>query len=193
MAVRIRLQRHGRKGRPFYYVVAADARSKRDGRYIERIGSYNPMTNPATVDIDSDRALAWLQNGAEPSDTARALLRYRGVLLRHHLATGVRKGALTEEQAEAKYNAWLADKENRINQKIEGLAAAADAERNERLKAEKAVSDARAAEIAAANSPLAEEAPAAEAAEGDEAPAEAAEAAAEELSLIHISEPTRPY
>ena len=184
MAVRIRLQRHGKKGRPFYYIVAADARSKRDGRYIERIGSYNPNTNPATIDLNNDKAVQWLQNGAEMSDTARAILSYRGVLYRHHLLRGVAKGALTEEQADQKYEAWLAEKEAKINANISNIQKGRDEERAERLSREKAYSDQRAAALAAAASPLAEEvaegeeAPAAEAAE--EAPAEEPAAEAEE-------------
>ena len=191
MAVRIRLQRHGKKGRPFYYIVAADARSKRDGRYIERIGSYNPNTNPATIDLNNDKAVQWLQNGAEMSDTARAILSYRGVLYRHHLLRGVAKGALTEEQADQKYEAWLAEKEAKINANISNIQKGRDEERAERLSREKAYSDQRAAALAAAASPLAEEvaegeeAPAAEAAEeapAEEPAAEAEEAPAEEES-----------
>ena len=104
MPVKIRLQRHGKKGKPFYWIVAADARSKRDGKYLEKLGAYNPNTNPATVELDVDGAVKWLQNGAQPTDTAKNLLSYKGALLKNHLAGGVRKGALTEEQALAKYN-----------------------------------------------------------------------------------------
>ena len=102
MPVKIRLQRHGKKGKPYYWIVAADARAKRDGKYLEKIGAYNPNTNPATIDLDVDGAVKWLQNGAQPTDTARAILSYKGALLKNHLAGGVRKGALTEEQAEEK-------------------------------------------------------------------------------------------
>ena len=107
MPVKIRLQRHGKKGKPFYWVVAADARAKRDGRYLEKIGVYNPNTNPATVDLNVDSAVKWLENGAQPTDTARTLLSYRGALLKHHLNGGVRKGALTQEEADAKFMAAL--------------------------------------------------------------------------------------
>src|SRR6478736_5485499 len=102
MSVKIRLQRHGKKGKPFYWVVAADARSKRDGKYLEKIGTYNPNTNPATIDLNLDSAVQWLHNGAQPTDTARAILSYKGALLKHHLDGGVRKGALTQEQADEK-------------------------------------------------------------------------------------------
>jgi len=106
MPVRIRLQRHGKKGKPFYWIVAADARSKRDGRYLEKLGVYNPNTNPATVEVDLDGSVKWLESGAQPSDTVRTLLSYRGVLLKHHLNGGVKKGALTQEDADNKLAAW---------------------------------------------------------------------------------------
>ena len=114
MAVKIRLQRHGKKGKPFYWVVAADARTKRDGRYLEKIGTYNPNTNPATIDISVDRAVDWLQKGAQPTDTARNLLSEIGAMLKNHLVNGVRKGAHSEEDVETKFAAWVADKENRL-------------------------------------------------------------------------------
>ena len=110
MPVKIRLQRHGKKGKPFYWVVAADARAKRDGKYLEKLGIYNPNTNPATIELDVDSSVKWLQNGAQPSETAKRILSYKGVLLKHHLLGGVRKGALTEEQVEEKFNAWLEEK-----------------------------------------------------------------------------------
>ena len=155
MPVKIRLQRHGKKGKPFYWVVAADARAKRDGRYLEKIGTYNPNTNPATVDLDIDAAVKWLENGAQPTDTARTLLSYRGALLKHHLQGGVSKGALTQEDADAKFEAWLEDKENRIQAKVDGLSkeeakAQADAFAAEKAVNEKRVSDAKALEEEAA-------------------------------------------
>ena len=148
MPVKIRLQRHGKKGKPFYWVVAADSRAKRDGRFLEKIGTYNPNTNPATVNLDVDAAVKWLQNGAQPTDTARALLSYKGALLKNHLAGGVRKGALTEEQAEEKFKAWLEEKANKINAKTEGLAKAKEDAKVKALEAEKAVNEARAAAAA---------------------------------------------
>ena len=129
MPVKIRLQRHGKKGKPYYWIVAADARSKRDGKYLEKLGAYNPNTNPATIELNVDGAVTWLQNGAQPTDTARAILSYKGALLKNHLAGGVRKGALTEEQAEAKFNAWLEDKNSKVGAKSDSLAKA-EAEAN---------------------------------------------------------------
>ena len=118
MAVKIRLQRHGKKGKPFYFIVAADARAKRDGKYIERIGSYNPNTNPATIDLDIDRAVSWLQNGAQATDTGRAILSYKGAMYKNHLLNGVKKGAFDEAEAEKRFNAWLARKRiDKVNAK----------------------------------------------------------------------------
>ena len=150
MPVKIRLQRHGKKGKPFYWIVAADARSKRDGRYLEKLGTYNPNTNPATVEVKIDNAIDWLEKGAQPTDTARTLLSYKGVLLKHHLNGGIRKGALTEEQAEKKFNAWLEEKEAKIQSKKEGLSKQEQEAKAERLANEKAVSEKRLAEASAA-------------------------------------------
>ncbi|MCF6168218.1 30S ribosomal protein S16 [Lutibacter sp.] len=122
MPVKIRLQRHGKKGKPFYWIVAADARAKRDGKYLEKIGTYNPNTNPASIDLDVDGAVKWLQNGAQPTDTAKAILSYKGAMLKNHLVGGVRKGALTEEQAEEKFQAWVTEKEAKLTAKKEGLS-----------------------------------------------------------------------
>ena len=180
MATKIRLQRGGRKSRPIYSIVVADARAKRDGRFIEKLGTYNPNTNPATIDLNFDSALSWVMKGAQPTDTARAILSYRGVMMKKHLLEGVRKGALTEEQAEAKYEAWLSDKESKIGANAKAIAEKKAADKTARLAAESEVNKARAAAIAAALAP-AEEAPAEEAeteAAAEETPA--AEAAAEE-------------
>jgi small subunit ribosomal protein S16 len=171
MATKIRLQRGGRKARPIYSIVVADARAKRDGRFIEKLGTYNPNTNPATIDLNFDSALAWVMKGAQPTDTARSILSYRGVMMKKHLLEGVRKGALTQEQADAKYDAWLNDKESKIGANVKAIDAKKAADKNTRLAAETEVNKARAAAIAAALAP-AEEAPAEAAAE--EAPAEAA-------------------
>ncbi len=152
MPVKIRLQRHGRKGKPFYWIVAADARSKRDGKLLEKIGTYNPNTNPAIVELDIDKAVTWLQDGAQPTDTARALLSYKGAMLKNHLVGGVRKGALTEEQAEEKFNAWLEQKEGLVTTKVEGLAKAKLDAKTKAFAAEKAVNEAR----IKANEPVAE-------------------------------------
>ncbi|GGZ85579.1 30S ribosomal protein S16 [Algibacter mikhailovii] len=153
MPVKIRLQRHGKKGKPFYWIVAADARSKRDGKYLEKLGIYNPNTNPATVELDVDGTVTWLQNGAQPTDTAKNLLSYKGALLKNHLAGGVRKGALTEEQAEAKFTAWLEEKAGKIQAKADGLSESEAKAKADALAAEKAVNEAR---IAAA-APVVEE------------------------------------
>lgn len=169
MATRIRLQRHGKKGKAFYHVVIADARAKRDGKFIEKIGTYNPNTNPATVDIKFDRALHWVGVGAEMSDTARTLLSYKGILYKNHLVKGVAKGALTEEQATEKFEAWMSEKQNKIDAKANGLSEAAQKAATAKLEAEKAVNDARAKEIAAKNAPEVVEEPVAEEAEATEA------------------------
>ena len=177
MPVRIRLQRHGKKGKPFYWVVAADNRSPRDGRYLEKLGIYNPNTNPATVEINIDNCVKWLENGAQPSDTARTLLSYRGVMLKHHLNGGVRKGAFSAEEAEKKFEAWLQEKEAKIQAKVDGLSNAEAEAKAAALAAEKAVNEKRMADAAAAE---------AEEAAPDEAPAEeviAEEAPAEEVAV----------
>ena len=174
MATRLRLQRHGKKGKPFYHIVAADARAKRDGRFIEKLGTYNPNTTPATIDVVHDRALYWLQVGAEMSDTAKAILKYKGVVYHNHLLNGVRKGALTEEQAQKKFEDWMREKEGKVAAKANKLAAAADDAKAKDLAREKEVSAARAKEIAGKQAELAAEAAAAQAAAEAEANAEAA-------------------
>ena len=145
MSVKIRLQRHGKKGKPFYWIVAADARSKRDGKFLEKLGTYNPNTNPATIDLNVDGTVQWLHNGAQPTDTARAILSYKGVLMKHHLDGGVRKGALTAEQAEAKFNQWLDAKSGKVDSKKDGLSKAKDEAKAKALKAEKEANEKRAA------------------------------------------------
>ena len=147
MSVKIRLQRHGKKGKPFYWIVAADARAKRDGRYLEKLGTYNPNTNPAIINLDIDGAVKWLQNGAQPTDTAKAILSYKGAMLKNHLAVGVRKGALTEEQAEEKFQAWLEEKAQKIASKEENAAKIKADAKAKALEAEKAVNEARTAVV----------------------------------------------
>ena len=149
MSVKIRLQRHGKKGKPFYWVVAADARAKRDGKYLDKIGIYNPNTNPATVELDVDSAVKWLQNGAQPTATAKNLLSQKGVLLKKHLLGGVAKGALTQEQADEKFQAWVSEKEGSVNAAKDGLAKEAEAEKAKIIEAEKAVNAKREADAAA--------------------------------------------
>ena len=177
MAVKIRLQRHGKKNFAFFHIVVADSRAPRDGRYIEQIGSYNPNTNPATIVLDSERALAWLKVGAEPSLVARRILSYEGVLLRHHLDGGIAKGALTAEQADQKWNEWKAQRDAKISAKKEGLAKDAEKKAKETIAAEAKVAAAKAEALAKkkeAEIKAAEEAAAAAAAEAtEEAPAEA--------------------
>ena len=143
MPVKIRLQRHGKKGKPFYWIVAADGRSKRDGRMLEKLGTYNPNTNPATIDLNIDGTVEWLQNGAQPTDTAKAILSYKGAMLKNHLLGGVRKGAITEEQAEEKFKAWLEEKEAKIEKKKSDLAKAKDDANAKVLKAEKEINESR--------------------------------------------------
>ena len=157
MSVKIRLQRHGKKGKPFYWVVAADARSKRDGKFLEKIGTYNPNTNPATIDLNLESAVQWLHNGAQPTDTARAILSYKGALLKHHLDGGVRKGALTQEQADAKLAAWLDEKAGKVDAKKDGLSKKQAEAKAKALKAEVAANEKRA--NAAAEALKAAEAP----------------------------------
>lgn len=193
MPVRIRLQRHGKKGSPFYWIVAADSRAKRDGRYLEKIGTYNPNTNPATVNLDVDKAVEWLENGAQPSDTARTLLSYRGAMMKHHLNGGVSKGAFSQEEADKRFAAWLEEKQAKIQAKIDGLDKDKAKDLSDRLEAEKAVNQKRIEDLTAApkseEAPATEEAPAAEAApESEETPA-TEEAPAAEASPVSEEAP----
>ena len=173
--VKIRLQRHGKKGKPFYKIVVANSTDKRDGRFIEKLGTYNPNTNPATIVLNLDSAVAWLEKGAQPTLTAQRILSYKGALLKKHLNGGVRKGAFTQEVADARFAEWLKAKEE--NGKVDSLqkskaekkaaALAAEAETNARR------AEALAAKVAAAEAAKAEaEAAAAAQAEAAEAPAE---------------------
>ena len=192
MAVKIRLQRHGKKNFAFFHIVVADSHAPRDGRFIEQIGSYNPNTNPATIVLNSEKALAWLNVGAQPTLVARRILSYEGVLLRKHLQGGVAKGAITQEQADQKFDAWKAQRDAKINAKKEGISKAAQAaekaafeaeakvnqEKAEALAKKKAEAEeaARAAAEAAAAEKAAKEAEAAAAQAAAEAPAENTEA-----------------
>jgi small subunit ribosomal protein S16 len=189
MSVKIRLQRHGKKGKPFYWVVAADARSKRDGKFLEKIGTYNPNTNPATIDLNLESAVQWLHNGAQPTDTARAILSYKGALLKHHLDGGVRKGAITQEQADAKLAAWLDEKANKVDAKKAGLSKAEEAAKAKALKAEKeanakrSAAQAEAAKVEEVTEVVADETPAVE----TEATAEIVESVVEETPVAEIA------
>ena len=177
MAVKIRLQRHGKKNFAFFHIVVADSRAPRDGRFIEQLGSYNPNTNPATIILNDEKALAWLNVGAQPTLTVRRILSYEGVLLRKHLAEGVAKGALTQEQADAKFEAWKAQKDAKVDAKVAGLKNEAIAMAKEAKAAESKVKEAR-AEAIAKKKAEAEEAARAAAEEAAKA-AEEAEAQAE--------------
>ena len=143
MPVKLRLQRHGKKGKPFYWIVAADTRSKRDGKYLEKLGTYNPNLNPAKIELNIDSAVKWLENGAQPTDTTRAILSNEGVLLKKHLAGGVKKGALTEEEAEKKFQEWLTEKKAKTDAKKSNLQKEKDAQEAKALAAEKAANEAR--------------------------------------------------
>ncbi len=182
MPVKIRLQRHGKKGKPFYWVVAADSRAKRDGKFLEKLGIYDPNTNPAIIEVKIDNAVKWLQNGAQPTDTARAILSYKGVMLKHHLLGGLRKGALTEEQVEEKFNAWLEEKEKSVAVKVGGLDKAKADAKAKALAAEKEVSEKRA--LAAVEAELPEAEAATETPEGEEA----VEAKVEETATEEVAE-----
>jgi small subunit ribosomal protein S16 len=164
MAVKIRLARKGRKKLAFYHIVVADSRSPRDGRYIEKIGSYNPITNPATIELDFDKALGWLQNGALPTDTCRAILSYKGVLMKKHLLEGVKKGAFDETEALKRFDEWVKQNEAKIEAKKSNLEKSQDEELSKKLTVEKRVNEARAAKLAKKNADLA-----AKAAAGDKA------------------------
>jgi small subunit ribosomal protein S16 len=148
MPVKIRLSRQGRKKLPFYHIVVADSRAPRDGRFIERVGSYNPVTNPATIELNFERALDWLQKGAQPTDTCRAILSYKGVMIKKHLLEGVTKGALTAEQAEAKFQTWMESKDAKVQAKIDSLVKGKRDDIKKRIEAENKVKEARAQEVA---------------------------------------------
>jgi small subunit ribosomal protein S16 len=155
MAVKIRLARKGRKRKAYYHIVVADSRSPRDGRYIEKIGMYNPLTNPATIELDFDKTLGWLQNGALPTETCRAILSYKGILLKKHLMEGVKKGAFDEAEATKRFEAWMKQNEEKIEAKKSGLEKSLDDELGKRLAAEKKVNEARAARFAKKQAELA--------------------------------------
>ncbi len=185
MPAKIRLTRHGKKGKPFYHIVVADGRAPRDGRFIEKIGTYNPITKPADIILDIDKALDWLNKGAQPTDTVRAILSFKGVMYKNHLLKGVKKGALTEEQAEIKFQAWLKEKEAKIAGKISETENEAKADKKSRFEAEVKVKEAKAAEVAkkrAAEAGIEEEVVTKEAAAAtEETPKEEVETPVEEI------------
>ncbi len=169
MPVKIRLQRHGKKGKPFYWIVAADSRAKRDGKFLEKLGTYDPTKVPAIINLNIDRAVEWLFNGAQPTNTARAILKYKGAMLKKHLLVGVKKGAFNEEEAEKRFQAWLSEKEAKIKAHEEEVAAQKAKEKAERLEKEKAVNQARIAAQKAANAEIVAEAEKSEEATSDAA------------------------
>ena len=148
MAVKIRLARHGKKNFAFFHIVVADGRAPRDGRYIAKLGTYNPNTNPAVIELDTDGALQWLYNGAQPTDTCRRILSYKGVLLKKHLQEGVKKGALTQEVADQKWSAWISEKESKVSGKVSQLAQSTRDAKKAAAAEEAKVNEARAAELA---------------------------------------------
>jgi small subunit ribosomal protein S16 len=187
MAVKIRLARKGRKKLAYYHIVVADSRSPRDGRYIEQIGKYNPLTNPATIELDFDKALGWLQNGALPTETCRAILSYKGVLIKKHLLEGVRKGAFDEVEATRRFEEWMKQNEAKIEAKRSGLEKSKDERLVKMLAAEKKINEARAAKLAKKQADLAAKA---EAASQAEAPSEEAPPAVETTEAPAAAETT---
>jgi small subunit ribosomal protein S16 len=179
MATKIRLQRHGRKKRAFFHIVVADSRAPRDGRFIEKLGTYNPITNPATIDLNLDLAVKWLLNGAQPTDTAAAILGYKGAKYKKHLQVGVIKGSITQEEADKKFAAWMDEKTNKVETKKSTLADAASKAKSDALKAEAKKKEEIAAKILAKTSELAA---AAEADAVEEASEEAATEGGEEVA-----------
>ncbi len=193
MSVKIRLQRHGKKGKPFFHIVVADARAKRDGKFIEKLGTYNPVANPAIIDLNVDSAVKWLNNGAQPSDTARAILSYKGALYKKHLMGGVAKGAFDEAEAEKRFNAWLENKEKQVEDKKSSLSQSKADAKKAALEAEAKVNQARldAVAKAEADAKAAEEAQLAEAKAAEEAAnTPAVEETTEEVVAETTEEPT---
>ena len=187
MPTRIRLQRKGKKGQPFYHLVVADGRAPRDGKFIEKLGTYNPLTDPATIELNFDRALYWLQVGAQPSDTARSILSREGVMLKEHLLRGVKKGALTEDQVEEKFKAWVKERAEKLDQKAKDAELSEKELKKKRMEEERKINETRAEELAKKYAKdnlkaekAAEEAAEAEATATEEAAAPAAEAPAAE-------------
>ncbi|MBQ0016227.1 MAG: 30S ribosomal protein S16 [Bacteroidales bacterium] len=178
MPCRIRLQRHGKKNQAFYHIVVADGRAPRDGRFVEKLGTYNPQTQPAQIVLNVDRAVEWLNNGAQPSDTARRILSYKGVLLKHHLQMGVTKGAISQEQADVKFNQWLQEKEAKIANYVSEKENEKRNVKKSRLEAEKKANETKAAAVAAKRQAAAEAEAAAKAAAEAEAASESADAEA---------------
>ena len=157
MATRIRLQRHGRKGKPVYNIVVADQRAPRDGKFIEKLGIYNPNTNPATINLNFDSTVEWMMKGAQPSDTAKSILSYKGILMKKHLLEGVRKGAFNEEEAEKRFSTWMETKNQQVADKSASVLKANETVKKTALDAEKVKNEARSAELASRNLVVTEE------------------------------------
>jgi small subunit ribosomal protein S16 len=193
MSVKIRLQRHGKKGKPFFHIVVADARARRDGKFIEKLGTYNPVVNPAIIELNVDAAVKWLDNGAQPTDTARAILSYKGVLYKKHLQGGVAKGAFDQATADSKFATWLETKEQQVLGKKDGLAKSKQEAKKAALEAEVKVNQARvdAAAKLEADAKAEEEAKKAEAKAAEDAKAEEAKAA-EEAANAPVAEEAAP-
>jgi small subunit ribosomal protein S16 len=192
MAVKIRLARKGRKKLAYYHIVVADSRSPRDGRYIEKIGNYNPVTDPATIEIDFNKALDWLQKGAQPTDTCRAILSYKGIMLKKHLLEGVKKGAFDEAEADRRFNEWMKQQEEKIESKKSRIEKVADDTKMKRVDAERSVNETRAAALAKKNAEMAAKEAAAAAAPVAEAAVPVAEPAAEETSAVEPASEEKP-
>jgi small subunit ribosomal protein S16 len=188
MPVKIRLARHGKKNKPFYFIVVADSRAPRDGRFIERIGSYNPNTNPAFIELEFDKALNWLQKGAQPTDTCRTILSHEGVLMKKHLLDGVRKNAFTLEDAEVKFQKWVEDKKKAIEAKREKLSQKKSDEQQKLMAAESKVREERAEAIAKKNAKLAAKGEAAEESEPVSEESAVAEESAEVAETVEAAE-----
>ena len=193
MSVKIRLQRHGKKGKPFFHIVVADARARRDGKFIEKLGTYNPVVNPAIIELNVDAAVKWLDNGAQPTDPARAILSYKGVLYKKHLQGGVAKGAFDQATADSKFATWLETKEQQVLGKKDGLAKSKQEAKKAALEAEVKVNQARvdAAAKLEADAKAEEEAKKAEAKAAEDAKAEEAKAA-EEAANAPVAEEAAP-
>ncbi|HPG72646.1 MAG TPA: 30S ribosomal protein S16 [Bacteroidales bacterium] len=192
MALKIRLARHGRKGHAYYHIVVADSRSPRDGRFVERIGSYNPNTNPATIDLHFDKALSWLQKGALPTDTCRLILSYKGVMMKKHLLDGVKKGAFDMDEAENRFEAWLKDKEAKVTAKVDRLAKQKNVADKEKLEAEAKIKEERAQALARKYAQAAEAARKEQEEEETETNEETEGAALEETVVAEETETTNP-
>ncbi len=182
MAVKIRLARHGKKNFAFFHIIVADGRAPRDGRFIERIGTYNPNSNPATIELNNEKALKWLFNGAQPTETCRRILSYKGVLLKKHLQEGVTKGAITQEVADQKWNAWAAEKEVAVSKKKSDLELSGRSAKKAAIEAEAKVKEAKAAEISKKKMEEAKKAAEAAAEAAGEVVSETAETPAEETA-----------